>query len=40
MILQDLVAEELSESFDFIDEVVKTGGESELRLDGDVVVNR
>lgn len=34
------MAEELSESFDFIDEVVQTEGGSELRLDGDVVVNR
>jgi len=34
IILQDLVAEELSESFDRVDEVVRTGGSSELVLDG------
>jgi len=34
IILQDLVAEELAENFDCIDEVTKTQGNSELILDG------
>jgi DNA repair exonuclease SbcCD ATPase subunit len=33
VILQDLVAEELAESFDYVDEVVKSGGYSNLLVD-------
>ena len=33
IILQDLVAEELSENFDCIDEIIKTKGNSEVNLD-------
>ena len=36
MILQDLIAEELEEAFDFIDEVVKKNGQSSVRVDGTV----
>ena len=34
LILQDLAAEELEESFDSIDEVVKDGGSSRVVMDG------
>jgi hypothetical protein len=36
IILQDLVAEELSESFDCIDEVIRTQGKSKIIVDGTV----
>jgi hypothetical protein len=37
IILQDLVAEELSESFDCIDEVIKTKGHSKVVVDEKVM---
>ena len=39
LILQDLAAEELEESFDCLDEVVKWGGASHVVVDGESIGN-